>query len=235
MPPPTLDSALGPLLDAVREHSPATALVLYGSAARGDWRPGSSDINVCVVTADSMPASFASLATPLRDAARMHRVDPFVVARPELPDLARLFPVKLLDIRLCHRAVLGDDPFASLQVDSAALRARLDLELANHALRFRRSRILAGSSDGALVRALVETARVLGIELEGLLYLRESLPPELTRPALRAAAAATLGLDRDTMERLAALRLGGQDRDLAELAARAESLLGKMRAAASAE
>ena len=47
---------IGPVVDELRQRNDVVALVLFGSAARGQMR-STSDIDLCIVTQKNMPAS----------------------------------------------------------------------------------------------------------------------------------------------------------------------------------
>ena len=116
----------------------ASACVLYGSAAGADWVAGRSDINTVIVlqhasaeVLDALaPVDRALAAEGLRAAGR---------ARPRRrsSDAALLFPMELDDIKRQHRVLAGDDPFAGIATDEAALRRECAQEAFGKLLRLR--------------------------------------------------------------------------------------------------
>src|SRR5262245_1265796 len=87
------------------------SVVLYGSAARGDFVQGVSDLNLMVVLNESNPAAHEALARVVRS---RPNVEPFAIGRPGLLRTARAFPAKFAAIRRTGRTVFGPDPLADV-------------------------------------------------------------------------------------------------------------------------
>ncbi|MGC3999974.1 MAG: nucleotidyltransferase domain-containing protein [Anaeromyxobacter sp.] len=194
-----LTGALGPDL---------CALVLYGGAARGSYRPGQSDLNIAVVLADGSAATLDRIAPALRAAYRAARVEPFLLTLAELPRLVECFPSKLLDLEANHVVLAGANPFAGLSASPALVRLRAEQALRNLALRLRRRYVSAADDPAALLAVLRDVARPLAAELTVLLQAHGAPPATEQTAALLEAAAAALGLDAEALRALARLRKG---------------------------
>jgi nucleotidyltransferase-like protein len=99
-----LDDALDALKGALGNN--LLSVVLYGSAARGDFVPGVSDLNLLIILNESSPQAHESLASVLRG---RPNVEPFTIGRSGLLRTARAFPAKFAAIRRTGRAVFGPD------------------------------------------------------------------------------------------------------------------------------
>lgn len=196
-----------------------TGLILYGSLARGRYRPGKSDVNIVVLLGDTTTESLAAIAPALRAAWRALRVEPFILKLSEIESMADVFPTKLLDIQAHHIVLIGEDPFVGLEVKPEHLRLRIEQELRNIALRMRRRFVSIFDNPAALAIALTDVAVSLKVELGALLRLAgKDEPAENTSAAVLQAAAAAFGLDRDALARVAAMRRDdNQADDLPEL------------------
>jgi predicted nucleotidyltransferase len=152
-------------LDAVRSKAKALAetlrdrlgdrllcAALYGSAARGDFKPASSDVNLVLVLSEASLAVLASCAPPLQAARGELRCSPLLLTRDELRQAADVFPLKLLEIRRSYRLLLGDDLLAGLTIAFHDLRLACEHELRNIALKLRHAFVL-GSPDAARLAA----------------------------------------------------------------------------------
>lgn len=191
-------------------------LVLYGSLARGEYRPRESDVNLVVSLGRGSTETLRALHEPLRVAWRAVRVEPFLVRASEVPRLADVFPVKLLDIRLHHRVLSGEDPFEQVVIESADLRTRTEQELRNHLLRLRRHYVSFGDNARALAPALLRSAKALRHELGALLHLRGEAVAWRVASVLPAAQRA-FDLDADALARLERLHAGNADPDSVQL------------------
>lgn len=107
---------------------------LYGSAVRGNWIEGVSDLNLLIVLNESTPAAHERIAEVLRN---HPKVDPFILGRPGFERSLRAFSAKFSIIRQQFKVVHGADPFADFAVDPA-----LERFLAEQAMRNLRLRLV---------------------------------------------------------------------------------------------
>jgi predicted nucleotidyltransferase len=207
--PPAVIAALEQLREELIEAAGdnLAGLSLYGGLARGRFRPGRSDINVAVVLRDTSAAALDRIAPALRKAWQKHRVEPFVLRAEELPQLADVFPTKLLDIQARHIVLAGEDLFHGLTVSREHIRLRVEQELRNLELRLRR-RYLATADDLASQAAILAGAvRPLALQLGWLLQLAgKPVPQEDRTEAIYRAAADHFQLDATTLTEVLALR-----------------------------
>ena len=140
-----LRSALGANL-----HS----LILYGSAVRGDFVPGTSDLNLLVVLAESTPEAHAALADAIR-ASGPAQVDPFVLGLRGLDRSQRVFAVKFRNIARNYRVLHGRDVLAGFHPDGALLRFLAEQSLRNLRLRHKHAYVTFGHDRPRFSRHLV--------------------------------------------------------------------------------
>lgn len=158
-------------LEAVRSQAKALAetlrarlgdrlicAALYGSAARGDFRPQSSDVNLVLVVSEASVELLAACAAPLQAARAELRCAPLVLTRDELRQAADVFPLKLLDLRRCHLLLLGEDLLAALRIEFHDLRLACEHELRNVALKLRHAFVLGSPDASRLAAALHQFA-----------------------------------------------------------------------------
>jgi predicted nucleotidyltransferase len=201
-----LPADVTPALDALSDSLRSAAgdnllgLILFGGLSRGRYVPGSSDINVVVFLRDASAAALSRIAEPLRDAWRAKRVDPFIITPAEVPRLAITFPTKILDIQRRHVVLFGADPFTNITVDREHVRARVEQELRNLALRMRHRFVKVHDDPAALATAADDAAAPLAVNLRALLYLRKVVSNDV-QPALAIydLAAKTFGLDSEAL------------------------------------
>jgi predicted nucleotidyltransferase len=184
------------------------AVILYGGLARGRYRPGSSDVNIVLVLRDTSKAALAAIAPTMRAAWRAIRLDPIILTPDEIPRIARSFPIKFLDVKEHHVVLLGDDPLPRLEIPGDRIRARVQQELLNLALRLRRSYIAVADDPPEIARMIGRAAVPLAVQLGGLLRLRGRTVPDDGLDAVFSAAAEAFGLDRETLAGIQAVRAG---------------------------
>jgi hypothetical protein len=193
------------------------ALVVFGGVARGRYIEGASDINLAVVLREASGPALQALTEPLQDAWRAHRVEPLIVTQAEIPRLAVSFPTKLLDIQRTHLVLHGQNPFLGITVDREHVRARVEQELRNVALRKRQRLARIGNDPQALALEAHRAAAALAVNLRALLMLRGAVGQEFQPTlAIYDLAARTFGLDA---EALAATKQAHEDPGTATMSA----------------
>lgn len=214
--PPHVKAALDKLTHDLTQAAGASfaGLILYGGLARGRFRPGKSDVNVVVLLNDISPQSLDAVAAPLQAAWRQAAVEPMILTPAEVARAAIAFPTKFLDIKEHHVVLAGADPFAALDIAWEDRRLDVEQELRNQAMRLRRRYLAAANDKIVLTRLLARAARSFALNLAALLRLaNKPAPPDDRSLAIFEAAATAFDLDRQTLDRLAALR---QDARLAD-------------------
>lgn len=160
-----ISEAVDPLLVAADAAlGNAYSAVLYGSAARGDYVPGASDINLLLVLDDVGPAALRALSPAFVEWRSRTPEPPLLVSREEWARATDVFPIEITDMQSAHRLLRGEDPLAGLAVSDADLRRALESELRGKLLRLRQGYTLLAERPGdlgTLATSSVPTALVL--------------------------------------------------------------------------
>ncbi len=180
------------------------SVVLYGSAARGDFHEATSDLNLILVLEDLEPATLEAL-TPIveRWRARGHHV-PRLFTPHLIADSADVFPVEFLDIRANRLVLHGEDPFARLEVRSAYLRLQCERELREKLMRLQEGYVECHARRRDLEWLLTDSYTSFVALFRGCLRLLGGEPPARNREVV-AAFCERAGLDPapfDEVERL---------------------------------
>lgn len=140
-----LDAALSDLAGAIEsEPTLRGSLVLYGSAARGDWDEIRSDVNLLLVVEDASPTALHRLTPAVTAWHKRGFTPPLLMGRREWSAAADVFPIEITDMRVAHRVVLGADPLVDLKVEPADLRRALETALRGKLLRLRQAWVRFG-------------------------------------------------------------------------------------------
>lgn len=89
---------------------------LYGSAVRGNFLAGVSDLNLLVVLERSDPAAHEAIARAIGADAG---TDPFVLGREGFARSVEAFAAKFASIKRNYRVLCGADPLADVVIDPA--------------------------------------------------------------------------------------------------------------------
>lgn len=168
--------------------------VLYGSAARGDYVPGRSDINLMLVIDQLTPEVLRSLGRGFGAWRKSAREPPLVLTRAEWNRAADAFPVEIVDMRTSYKVLRGSDPLQGAQVDPADLRKALEREFRGKLLRLRQGYATYAPDPAALGMLGLQSAAVILVLLRGVLTLIGKTVPHGSLE-LAAAAAAAIGFE----------------------------------------
>jgi hypothetical protein len=134
--------------------------VLYGSAAAGDFVPGTSNYNLLLVVDRLGLAELDALSGPTAQWIRAGHRPPLMFAAGQLQATAHLFPIELLDMRQSRRVLFGADPLADITIDPARLGMQLERELQGKLLALREGYLHTGGKSKRVIGLL--TASVAG-------------------------------------------------------------------------
>jgi len=146
-------------------------VVLYGSAARGDYVEKTSDLNLLLVLRDLAPETLEGLSGPLERWRRKRQPTPRFFTPELLADSADVFPIEFLDIRESHRNVYGQDPLADLAIHADHLRIQCERELREKMMRLREGYAEAHGQKKQLERLLTDSYSTFAALFRGCLHL----------------------------------------------------------------
>ena len=126
------------------------SLILYGSAANGEFHPEFSDVNLLCVLRDTSLRSLQALAPTVKWWLSQKQPVPQVTTREEMQRSADVFAIELLDMQQRHRVLAGDDVVSGLHVDLHHHRVQVEYELREKLMLLRKGVMVAGSDEGRL-------------------------------------------------------------------------------------
>lgn len=201
-----LDTSLDQLVRTVSAISGLNAtIVVYGSAARGDWIPGRSDVNVLLLVDDTQPAALRRLTPAVTAWHSSGFAPPLIMGRDEWARSADVFPIEITDMQVAHRVLCGADPVTGMTIDPGDLREAVEKELRGKLVRLRQAYVRfgdAGTILGGFALASIPTYFAL-LRCIAVLYARS---PGADRSATVAALANELGPDASVATEIASHR-----------------------------
>ena len=123
------------------------SVILYGSAAEGEFHQEYSDLNLLCVLRD---ASFASIARvfDVLDWWRKKRLPPpLLLTFEELLTSTDVFSIEFIDMKQRYRVLFGDDVLKKLNVPMVLHRFQLEYELREKLLLLRQHLVVAGNNE----------------------------------------------------------------------------------------
>jgi hypothetical protein len=164
------------------------SVVLYGSAADGEFHPEFSNVNLLCVLRTSSFAALTAMAPAIEWWTRQKHHAPLVLTGEEVGRSTDVFSIELLDMQQRHRVLFGDDVLSGLDIPMHQHRIQLEYEL-REKLILLRSRLLGGTSKKLLWELLLGSLSTFAtLFRHGLIALGET-PPKAKRDAVLALAA----------------------------------------------
>src|SRR4051794_1753428 len=153
------------------------SVILYGSAAAGDFDAEFSNLNMFCVLRDSSFAALEKLSPAMKWWQQQKQPAPLLMTRAELEATADVFTIELLDMQQHHRVLVGEDLLKGLQVPLRLHRVQVEYELREKLVLLRQHALLALESDKRLWELLVRSsASFVTLFRHALIALGEEVP-----------------------------------------------------------
>lgn len=156
-----METKLGELVSRLKEAAGKNleSVVLYGSAASGAFRPGTSDLNV-LCTLVTIDVHELQLLAPvvLWWTREEKEPTPLFFLTEELQSSTDVFPIESLDLKLSHRVLFGTDPVAKIEIPMNLHRVQVERDLRLLLLRLRQHVLHAGKNELEYRTILKKTA-----------------------------------------------------------------------------
>lgn len=186
------------------------SVVLYGSAARGDYREGVSDLNVLVLLREVTPAALRRGSEAARRWVEGGDPPPLVLGVEEWRRSADVFPIELSDIADAHRVLRGADPFEGVEVDRAHLRLQCENELKGKQIQLRERYLLSSGEPEELNALLKHSISTFLVLFRTVLRLTGEEPSHDPAEAVRRTAE-RVGFDPQPLLRILHARRTGEE------------------------
>lgn len=172
--PPTVRAKIEAWKDAVASKlgEDLVAILLTGGVARGDYRPGESDITAIVVIKDASFAKLDAISAATQDARYGARIAPTFLTAAEIPGAGDAFPLLYDEIKRFNIVIHGSDPFAQVVVHDTHRRLRIEQELREAQVWLRRAVTDAMGAHEAVGGSVARKIRQVRRPLAALLKLR---------------------------------------------------------------
>lgn len=194
------------------------AVVLYGSAAAGDFDARSSDLNLLVALCRITPLDLRNSHACTREWVKLGHPVPVYFTVDELNTAADVFPIEFHQMERARRVLYGSDVLSGITVSDRFLRHQTEYELRSRLIQLRRSYIPASQSVSGLARLMSESLTSFAAVFRALLLLKGIEPPQ-DKHAVVARVAEELGLDAKPFEKIFNIRENNFDQSLTEVMA----------------
>ncbi|MFZ1702063.1 MAG: nucleotidyltransferase domain-containing protein [Pyrinomonadaceae bacterium] len=181
------------------------SVILYGSAAAGDFVPKQSDYNILIALEKIGPDDLRKAHACIREWSRMGNPVPVYFTRSELKNAADVFPIEFHQMTVAHKVLFGIDVIADMQISNEFLRLQAEYELRSKLVQLRRQYIPASTSVEGLKRLMAESLSSFAALFRAVLIVK-GLEPPATKHEIVALTALQFGIDGRPFEKIFNIR-----------------------------
>jgi hypothetical protein len=165
------------------------SVILYGSAAAGDFNPEFSNLNLLCILRETSFAKLSSIAPVVEWWHRHKHPAPLVMTREELEHSVDVFSIEMLDMQQHHRVLFGDNLVTGLRIPMRLHRAQVEYELREKLILLRQRLLLVAGKEHDLWDLLLGSLPAFATLLRHALIALGDNSPRTKREAVQALAA----------------------------------------------
>jgi len=194
------------------------SVILYGSAAAGDFVANASDYNLLIALHEIRPRDLRAAQAPMREWQRLGHPVPVYFTVSELKHAADVFPIEFHQMERARLVLYGQDVLANLKISDEFLRHQTEYELRSKLIQLRRQYIPASVSVENLIGLMCASLSSFASLFRAVLLLHKIEPP-ITKPEIVSATVKHLKIDPKPFEKIFELRENLASKTFDEVAA----------------
>ena len=187
------------------------AVILYGSAAAGEYVDEHSDVNLLCVLRETSFAAIEALAPAIEWWGKQKHRLPLLMSADEMRRSADLFSIEFLDMRRHYRILWGEDTLKTLEIPMRLHRAQVEYELREKTILLRQRLLVVSGNTDAKWELLLRSLPAFGTLFRHTLIALGDAGTGSKREAA-VALASKLGIDTGVFGELLDVREHKKDR-----------------------
>lgn len=204
------------------------SIVLYGSGATTDYRPGKSDLNFLILLSEKGIANLDQAFPAVRKWKKRGVKTPLFLTEEYFNGSLDVYPIEYLGFQRRHVTVYGKDLFEHLEFDRECLRLQCEREIKGKLLLLRHAYLESEGRGNELKKVAVRSMPAFFAIFEGLLHLKNDTVPVEKREVIRAACD-DFGLDAGVFNKVLDISTGEFKPDESALRGLFKQYLGAVR------
>ncbi len=181
------------------------SVILYGSAAAGDFIPHESDYNILVALREITPAELRNAHACMREWNKMGHPVPVYFTVDELKNAGDVFPIEFHQMEEARVVLYGEDVLADVVISDRYLRHQTEFELRSKLLQLRRRYIHASTSLPRLIDLMADSLASFAALFRAVLLLLKTDPP-VSKREIVAETVERLSIDGEPFEKIFDIR-----------------------------
>jgi len=194
------------------------SVVLYGSAATGDFVQKQSDYNLLIALHKITPKDLRAAQAPMREWNKLGHPIPVYFTVGELQNAADVFPIEFHQMERARKILYGADVLADLKISDEFLRHQTEYELRSKLIQLRRRYIPASTSVDGLLNLMANSLSSFTALFRAVLLIHGYEPP-IAKSDIVAATVRQLKIDGEPFEKILEIRENNSSKKLDEISA----------------
>jgi len=153
------------------------SVILYGSAAVGDFVKNQSDYNLLIALKEITPKELRNSQAAMREWNRLGHPIPVYFTVNELQTAADVFPIEFHQMERARKVLFGADVLANINISDEFLRHQTEYELRSKLILLRRHYIAVSNSVPGLTNLMAESLSSFASLFRAVLLLHGIEPP----------------------------------------------------------
>src|SRR5580658_9442350 len=133
------------------------SVILFGSAAAGDFHPEFSNVNLFCVVRDSSFAALQAMAPAVKWWDGQKQPPPLFMTHDEVKRSVDVFTIELIDMQQHHRVLFGEDVVQGLSIPANLHGIQVEYELREKLALLRQHLLLAAGNDSRMWELLLRS------------------------------------------------------------------------------
>ncbi len=181
------------------------SVILYGSAAAGDFIPNESDYNLLIALNKITPKDLRNAHACMREWNKMGHSVPVYFTVSELKNAGDVFPIEFHQMEHARVVLYGEDVLADVKISDKYLRHQTEFELRSKLLQLRRRYIHASASLEMLLDLMSDSLASFAAIFRAVLLLNGIEPP-ITKQEIVSLTVKRLNIDGEPFEKIFDIR-----------------------------
>ncbi len=181
------------------------SVVLYGSAAAGDFIPHESDYNILIALFEITPKDLRNAHACMREWNKMGHPVPVYFTVDEIKNAGDVFPIEFHFMERARKVLFGFDVLEDVKISDRYLRHQTEFELRSKLIKLRREYIHASTNVESLIDLMAESLASFSALFRAVLLLFGEEPPVIKEDIVRQTVQ-KLGIDGYSFDKIFDIR-----------------------------
>ncbi|HDQ00238.1 MAG TPA: hypothetical protein ENN22_13800 [bacterium] len=164
------------------------SVILYGSAARGEYIYKKSDINFLILLSESGIRNLQQAVPLIKKWQKRMVSTPLLLTKQYIQTSLDTFPIEFLTMKQHYQVLYGEDVFVDIKIDSRDLRLQSEREVRGKLLHLRENYLNTYGEAKAIQNLLKVSLPTFVSIFSGLLHLKDQPIPSVKKDVLKMTA-----------------------------------------------